>query len=112
MLMSVHLAKDTAMTSNSITLAAAIGLCALGACATREPETKQSMMKNATAMECAQMAGTPEHDKNDRRQEGRKSGRMMKAGCPMMAAKGGKPEQPSPDAERPKDNDPHADHRP
>ena len=101
------------MTSNAITLAAAVGLCAiLGACATRGPETKVGMMQKASAMECPKMAGTPEPDEGDRRQDGPQGKRMMRAGCAMMTAKTGKAEQPLPGAAPSKETDPHADHRP
>ena len=97
------------MLSKPLSLAAAIVLSAvLGACATQGAAGKPNM--KMSAMDCKQT-----HDSSQRKEKesapGPESGRMKKAGCPMMAAKAGNPEQPPAESPAPSDKDPHADHR-
>ncbi len=104
------------MLSKPLALAVAIVLsAAVSACATQSSANKQGMMNKESAMKCKQAAKSPPGEMKERaprgRQEGREKEGMKKAGCPMMAAKAGKPENPSARDEQPSEKDPHADHR-
>ena len=97
------------MLLKTLTLATAIIICAtLGGCATQNPAGKQNM--KMSAMDCKQSADGAQREKNESASRP-ESQPMKKGGCPMMAAKAGKPELPPPGGAAPSGKDPHAGHR-